>query len=94
MDGWFCTATMTIPTRAYGLWWVLANVETQSGENRTPVAFKRITQAECGSADYRGRATLIVLARVILIFTSASGGGWWKLFLVIEGMVVPDLKIK
>ena len=40
----------------------------------------------------KGRATLIVLRSVISIFTSASGGGWWKLFLVIKGMVVPDLK--
>ena len=43
--------------------------------------------------DYKGRATLTVLAGVILIFTSASGGGWWKLFFVFKGMVVPDLKI-
>ena len=43
---------------------------------------------------YKGRATLIVLRSVISIFTSASGDGWSKLFLVIKGMVVPDLKFK
>ena len=42
---------------------------------------------------YKGRATLIVLASVISIFTSASGGGWWKLFLVVGGMFVLDLKV-
>ena len=48
----------------------------------------------CVLYESKGRATLIVLRSVISIFTSASGGGWWKLFLVIKGMVVPDLKFK
>ena len=40
------------------------------------------------------RGTLSVLDSIISIFTSASGGGWWKLFLDIEGMVGRDFKIK
>ena len=49
-----------------GLWALvgLANVETHSGENRTPVAFKRITQAECGSADYNICSCAVVVVGV------------------------------
>ena len=42
----------------------------------------------------KGRGILAVLTSVISTFTSASGLCWWKLFLVIEGMDVLDLKIK